>query len=993
MAEGRGRSHVVRLREPCARRCATCECHEPAPSGEDAERLVAAGGGRLVIRTPPGPSAELAELVDRARRAGFGEVAVRAHAHSFDTPEKAEALRRLGVDAAILPVLSQAPAVHDRITGSPQGLARTLLSLRCLGGAGVLVRIEVPLLAPRLQDLGATLELALRAVPALDAVRFHAPMHPVPDVLAPPAWDEAGPALARAVRRAREAGARVEIAPGDGVPFCAMGAGDDVPWDAFRFDPRKPAKLRRGAERPAASCSACAVRAHCPGVPASYARAHGTRGLAALAQRPRALYWQRTTGPRVWSEEQKEAARRSEILVLRPTVHCNQDCGFCSANETSANNWGDPGAMLRQIARAARRGVEHLSFSGGEPTLVPELPEYVAAASRLGIERIELITNATLLDGEKRVGPLVRAGLTDAFVSLHGHTETVARLATAKVGDFERTVRGIELLLARGVRVMLNHVVTTANHRYLEAFVRFVHARFGGRTPISFAFVTPQYRALDNMHLLPRISDVVPTLRAAMRTALSLDQPFVVGARQGIPPCFLGAFQAWSDLLHITNAAMSEDSPQKRKAPACEQCRYRRHCPGLWTAYVERFGTDEIRPMLGEPLDDAQVREALALCDSRGVIVRSFDQLPAFVRDPEDEARLADESLRDVSPEPAPEPPPEPVRLPVLSARTRPVRLLFAGSGNRARRLAREAARVPGIAIDAVASPHAPDGDRADFGGCPAYRDVEAALDDRRPEGIVIAASTLVHHAIAKLALARGVPILLEKPVATTLAQAEEIVAEVAARGALAMAAHNALYPAGLATVLAPDLVGSLRYERRLRATSPDAPRSWDRAALYETLYHSLVVLGRGAGGGVAEVRQVQQRGVTAPERVRVELAYPGGLAASLLVDFGADEDHDRLDRPEASLAWQRRGREVELLHAGVARPVERDGSELAKMLGAFRDLVVHGGPSPVPLAEGLDVMRTARAVIVALEQAGAPFARPDAPKHVASAPFRERIV
>ena len=44
--------------------------------------------------------------------------------------------------------------------------------------------------------------------------------------------------------------------------------------------------------------------------------------------------------------------------MLRPTVNCNQDCTFCSANETSSNVWASREEMLRAIARTARRGIE-----------------------------------------------------------------------------------------------------------------------------------------------------------------------------------------------------------------------------------------------------------------------------------------------------------------------------------------------------------------------------------------------------------------------------------------------------------------------------------------------------------------------------------------------------------------------------------------------------------------------------------------------------------
>src|SRR5207253_127104 len=120
------------------------------------------------------------------------------------------------------------------------------------------------------------------------------------------------------------------------------------------------------------------------------------------------------------------------------------------------------------------------------------------------------------------------------------------------------------LLLDAGVKTAINHVIHARNYPYLESFVEFAHREFGGRQPslkISFAFVTPQYKALEDLHQVPRLSDVMPYLRRAMHKAVALAQPVVIGSRQGIPPCLLGEFEAWSDVLSLSNSAIAEDQP------------------------------------------------------------------------------------------------------------------------------------------------------------------------------------------------------------------------------------------------------------------------------------------------------------------------------------------------------------------------------------------------------------------------------------------------
>src|SRR5205823_3238371 len=123
----------------------------------------------------------------------------------------------------------------------------------------------------------------------------------------------------------------------------------------------------------------------------------------------------------------------------------------------------------------------------------------------------------------------------------------------------------------------------------------------------SFAFVTPQFKALDNTEVMPRLSDVMPHLKRALYRAIEMGQPFNIGSRQGIPFCFLDEFRPWSDGLKLSNSAIAEDSPQKMRAAGCDDCRFSDYCTGLWRPYVAKYGTEELRPVAGAKLASADV--------------------------------------------------------------------------------------------------------------------------------------------------------------------------------------------------------------------------------------------------------------------------------------------------------------------------------------------------------------------------------------------------
>jgi MoaA/NifB/PqqE/SkfB family radical SAM enzyme/predicted dehydrogenase len=918
------------------------------------------GGGRqLVVRGAP-PDDALMELVRSARGHGFSEVILATADLDRRAPQQ---LARAGLDGVRALVFSHASAVHDRLAGRGDALVGALVALRALEHRGVPLELEVPLLPLRLADPRETVDLALRALRNLRAIRFYVPASEVPDSLATPRFDALREPLREALARLDEAGVEARFDPSQGIPPCVL-AYDPEQRARFRFRARERVPERTLAP----GCDACALRESCGGPTREYARRHGGDGLSPLAHRLPGLDGRtRTARPR-WGPREREAARHVRYLVLRPTVHCNQDCVFCSANESSGNAFTEPKTMLRAIARAAGRGVRRISFSGGEPTLSPHLPSFVRAAARCGVPEIELVTNGVLLDRAPKVRALVDAGLTHAFVSLHAHDETLSRTLTQKEGDHERTLRAIELLLEARVLVAVNHVITGRNEPYLRAFVEAMHQRFGGAAFLSFAFVTPQYKALDHPELWPRLSETRAHLLHAMARAVELGQPFVVGSRQGVPPCVLGPYAAWSDVFGIAAEAASEDAPQKVQGAACSRCRYRRLCTGLWRPYAERFGFDELSPIEGDPFTDDELETIRAHHRKPPWgMPTSFADAPPLVRD------------RDAERAPLPPLPRAKLALPVArEGRSRPVRVLWLGSGMRARQLAESAASLDGIAIAGVASPHAPDA--PGWSPLPLFRDAREALEALRPDAALIAAATEAHLELARACVEAGIPALIEKPLARTRDEARAL----ATLGGWLSCGYQGLFAPGLEDLA--ETTGALDLVRRVPPGRADAPRAWSRDALRESLHHLIAFAVRGRGA-LLEVREASFEGASRPERVRLGLALARGVA-ELRVDFAARQDE--LELRAERFAWRRRDARIE--HDGSS--LDGAGSDDERMLRAFVEAVTRRSaqraePPPVPTEEGVLILEAVERVLDAIEAHGAPLSRATAPKHVVSGRYR----
>ncbi|MBK9260115.1 MAG: radical SAM protein [Polyangiaceae bacterium] len=984
----------------CNLACPVCDCRAKVPAPAAIQRELHRGGGVLELRGEAASHVALAETVRTARDAGWHHVLVRTNGVGFSSAARAEQLRATGIDGVVFFLASERAAVHDAIARVRGAHAAALAGLRNLAGAGLDIRFELPVLDPSLQNLAAMIQLLHGIVPAARRARLYAPdaMRSVdgrvPRELAPPRWDVVRRALLEAIRVARERQIDITLTERDGIPLCAVASvGDDgsvtVPERLFADRGGRPMP-RRSTSSLAPICSSCAAERVCPGTTSLVLSTHGSQGLSPLSRAPMSPRRDR------WDEQRKNAAKSAFFVVLRPTVHCNQDCWFCSANETSHNVEDNPGRMMRRIARLARTGVEQISFSGGEPTLSRHLVDYVSVAKRMGVNAIELVTNAVLLDKREKVDALVSAGLTNVFVSLHGHEESLARLETRKMGDHARTVAALRHFVRHDhLRIDVNHVVSGHNFRHLVRFVEWLHGEFGTKIGISFAYVTPQYKALERLgDLVPRYRDVMPYLKRAIARASELGIEVVVGSRQGVPPCQLEEFMYWSDVLVSLSGALTEDAPQKQKGPVCAECRFDLVCTGVWKPYAALHGTGELRAVPGDKITPER-----AFADARIARFRpGTDRI--------DELRFSDGRVPRSNEIALPALPPARVQLPVVTAPSEapPLRVALVGTGPRALAFVSTLRRLEGFVLAAVVSPHAPDKDLPEIPADVARaRTLDEVLSRGAVDAVIVACGTRHHAEIARSAMEKGLPCLVEKPLALSIAEAESLGTQA---NGLITVAQQLRAAGGVEELLS--LLGErtgadkpVEVEVFHRATphSPASLHAWSRTAFYELFIH-LGDLARVIAGEPLVIRRASARGGGRPERVTVRARGAGSMAPSVSIELLLTEPSDALEvrirlADGRVLSWVRGAGvdAVEVADAGGKRTrTPPRGGDLERLLRAFGKTIREGAAPVASAADGVSAMRFAADAVTALEASGAPFERSAEPKRVASVLLRERI-
>jgi predicted dehydrogenase len=256
----------------------------------------------------------------------------------------------------------------------------------------------------------------------------------------------------------------------------------------------------------------------------------------------------------------------------------------------------------------------------------------------------------------------------------------------------------------------------------------------------------------------------------------------------------------------------------------------------------------------------------------------------------------------------------EPQSRPSASA----LRVGLAGCGRVAERFylpafARLATESDALRLAAVADPRAEGRERAARGGVRAFSSAAELLESGLVDAVVVATPAETHAEVAGLVLRAGLPVLVEKPLARTVAEGETLREAARAAGASLMAGFNRRHWAPVRTLAAAlreaDGAPGVPFRARLvfdTDTSAWAPATQLGDALEDLVSHQLDLLRHLFGGEIQSIRATPGDAGRASVSVRLE----GGVEA------------------ECRASQQARYREVVLVRRGGSRWVARDGSD-----------------------------------------------------------------
>ncbi len=265
-------------------------------------------------------------------------------------------------------------------------------------------------------------------------------------------------------------------------------------------------------------------------------------------------------------------------------------------------------------------------------------------------------------------------------------------------------------------------------------------------------------------------------------------------------------------------------------------------------------------------------------------------------------------------------------------------------------------------------------------GRVPVFSSVQECLEARRAgrlelDAVSVCVPTSQHYAVASQLLADGLDVLLEKPIAATLEEADGLARQIAGTGRILQVGHLERFNPAVAAVV-PLLNGPMFFEAH--RLSVFTPRSLDVDVVLDLMIHDLDIVLSFARSPVLEVRAVGLPVLSKKVDIaNVRLEFDSGAVANFTASrvstekirklrFFQPHQYVSIDYARQDLLLINVDRNMEspaaLDHPSLAfsKPAVEPGEPLRLEILAFLNSVRTRAPSPVSVREGRDALALA---------------------------------
>ena len=296
-------------------------------------------------------------------------------------------------------------------------------------------------------------------------------------------------------------------------------------------------------------------------------------------------------------------------LDLKVGFQCNNRCVFCVQGDKRYSCPNKSDQEIRKILERMAKDYDGLVFTGGEPTVRPELIDWIKYAKKLGYKFIQIQSNGRMFSYKDYCKALIKAGANEFSPALHGSNAQIHDSLTQVPGSFKQTLQGIKNLRELDQYILTNSVITRMNYKDLPSLAKLlVNLKVD---QYQFAFMHINQIIAHNKKLIdkivPRYKEAVPYMKKGIDIGVKAGIRVMVEA---VPYCFMEGYERYISEQYIPFTSIIDNKIEladygayrktkgKVKGPQCKKCKYDKICEGPWREYPEIFGWSEFKPVI-----------------------------------------------------------------------------------------------------------------------------------------------------------------------------------------------------------------------------------------------------------------------------------------------------------------------------------------------------------------------------------------------------------
>ncbi|MFA6090200.1 MAG: radical SAM protein [Candidatus Gracilibacteria bacterium] len=229
----------------------------------------------------------------------------------------------------------------------------------------------------------------------------------------------------------------------------------------------------------------------------------------------------------------------ANIGYIQVNRYCNNQCHFCSNPSNGNNITYERGMEL--ISNFVDKNYDGIIFTGGEPTLSPNLPKWIQYSTSVHME-CRIISNGMMCSNIDYIKRLKDSGLSLIHFSLYSHIQKVHDFLTDTPGSYSKLLQSIQNALRLGIRVQLNCVINKYNQDHLDKTVKCIAKIFPQVQHFVWNNLDPLMMRKTDVALstLPDFDIVSESLLEAMSFLERNGKTFRV---ERFPICFMRGFE------------------------------------------------------------------------------------------------------------------------------------------------------------------------------------------------------------------------------------------------------------------------------------------------------------------------------------------------------------------------------------------------------------------------------------------------------------------